>query len=144
MARYTILPFAPAALAALLALASLTGCVSEADRSADLGVGTTELVSGSGRVVVEVSPEDGGAHVGKNELRVSFVNRDDATAITLEDASAFMPAHGHASRPPSIVATSDGFAVEQLIFFMSGRWEVTLNFRDRGTPDKLSFGVNVK
>ena len=80
---------------------------------------------------------------GEDDDAPGTIAMPDVTTLTLEEASAFMPAHGHGSNPPEILQTEDGYAIDKLVFFMSGRWEVTLNFKDRGTPDKLSFGVDV-
>lgn len=77
--------------------------------------------------------------VGKNRIVVTF----PSGAGQLESASALMPAHGHGSRQPTISRDGDAFVIDDLVFFMSGRWEVRLDVRIADHDDEAIVAVDV-
>ena len=57
-----------------------------------------------------------------------------------------MPAHGHSVKPPTIDAVdSVRSRISNLVFFMPGRWEVTLELEgEGGLQDSVRFNVVVE
>lgn len=97
-------------------------------------------VSSRGNTVLELTPT-APIKLGKNMLRVTFPADEDAELVS---ASTLMPAHGHGSAPPTIEpAEGGGFMMRDLVFFMSGRWEVRLEIRVAGRDDEAIVAVDV-
>jgi hypothetical protein len=115
------------------------GCVGDATESA---APTTELASRTGQFALTVLPAVP-PHVGANQFDIAFAR---PAAAKLRAVSAFMPAHGHAAETPKIEATAvDRSRISNLVFFMRGRWEITLELEgEGGMRDNLRFNVFVE
>jgi hypothetical protein len=77
--------------------------------------------------------------LGKNELSVSFPD----VGTELVHVTALMPAHGHGSPDPTIEKTEAGYAVHDVVFYMSGRWEVRFGIRVGDHDDEARAVVDV-
>jgi hypothetical protein len=119
---------------------SLVGCVGSAVDDSTLFVGLPiEIESERGGVSAQIACEAGRVVRGDNVLLVEL---SDADAVVL-DASAAMPAHGHASDSPAIEEDADGYRVEDLLLYMPGRWDVMLDLDLPSGRDRLLFGMEV-
>lgn len=78
--------------------------------------------------------------LGKNQLAVFFPSAEDTT---LESVSALMPAHGHGSPAPVVEPTDRGYAVRDVILYMSGRWELHFSLKVGGSDDEAVVVVDV-
>lgn len=79
--------------------------------------------------------------LGKNELAVAFSSAPDAS---LESVSALMPSHGHGSPAPVVEPTDRGYAVHDVVLYMSGRWELHFALKTAGgVGDEAVVAVDV-
>jgi hypothetical protein len=125
-------------LAALL----LGGCSSEdVPAASTLHDDDAVTVSSRDSVDVEVKPVEP-IKLGKNTVTVTFPEHAN---VDLASVSALMPAHGHGSAPPAIARSEngDGFVVSNLVLYMSGRWELRLDFRMDDRDDEAVVVVEV-
>lgn len=120
-------------LRGFLAMAAcVVGCASSAPDDAVPVLGDAPVeVSSRGGVAMEVSAVDP-IKLGKNRLAVFFPTAEDAT---LESVSALMPAHGHGSPAPIVEPTDRGYAVRDVVLYMSGRWELHFSLKAHGGAD---------
>jgi hypothetical protein len=138
-------PGSRAALTALLFLAcsSVVACGSSED-TADIARLTAGQqlthASADGHAVVHVDVVGGALVEGKNAFSVWF--EPETTELT--GASALMPVHGHGiDRTPTIEKTGEGYRVGELVFYMSGLWNVHLDLNVDSHADHLEFSIDV-
>jgi hypothetical protein len=127
---------------AVLAAASLVACGGGADTAENvLGQGQALTVeSDSGLVKTVVRAEGDHYAQGRNTFLVQL---KPATAM-LDEATAFMPVHGHATpAPPTISMSGSDYRVANFIFSMPGLWNVTLDVSAAGKTDKVEFSLDV-
>jgi hypothetical protein len=126
-----------AALAALL----LVACGSSDDVAQiprlTAGQQLTEP-SAAGHATVHVSAVGGAVIEGKNAFTVTF----EPASTELTGASALMPVHGHGTEP-TIEKTDEGYRVGNVVFYMSGLWNVHLDLNVDSRVDHLDFSVDV-
>jgi hypothetical protein len=129
--------------AALLALVtSITACRSAKSDEPAIDVLRDDItirVRSRDRIDVDLRPRQP-ITLGKNTITVGFPTR---TGVELVSASALMPAHGHGSPAPVIARDGDVFTIEDLVLYMSGRWELTLALRADGHEDEAIVAVDV-
>jgi len=100
---------------------------------------TLTVASASAGIKTQVSAEGGHYAQGKNTLLVVF----DPSKTVLDDASAFMPVHGHGTPEPPVVSQVDQeYHVSNLILSMPGLWDVTLNVTLDGKKDTVEFSLD--
>jgi hypothetical protein len=92
-----------------------------------------------GGVSAVIATADGRIVRDENALDVWL---SDPAAGILE-VRAFMPAHGHGTVPPDITHDEEAFHIENLMLFMPGRWDVTLELEVSGEADRVNFSVEV-
>jgi hypothetical protein len=80
---------------------------------------------------------------GENELFVQLTPHDGEGDPQLLAVDATMAAHAHVARPPHIAQASNGFHVQGLELFMTGRWQIELSLALSDHHDTLSFPVDV-
>jgi hypothetical protein len=96
--------------------------------------------SAAGHAVVHVDVEGGAVMEGKNAFAIWF----EPASTELTGASALMPVHGHGfARAPVIEKTEDGYRVRDVVFYMSGLWNVHLDLNVDDHTDHLEFSVDV-
>lgn len=61
----------------------------------------------------------------------------------VRDASGFMPAHGHGTKPPVLETLADGSQRVDLVLYMSGRWEVSFDLERSGSTETVRLDVQV-
>jgi hypothetical protein len=106
---------------------------------------TLSLVSEHARARVDVTPvTDAVFKQGLSTLDVAITPLGGDGIATLEAAHPFMPAHGHGTSAPVVVAVDGGYRVEELNLFMPGRWEVTLDLTVDGFQDTAGFALDVE
>lgn len=128
------------ALYLALTLTLATAACASADGGAATLKADTELASDTGVYKVRAVPV-APVKRGANDFSVQVVIPQGAKVV---GATAFMPAHGHSSDPPSITQAADGsFRVDHLVLFMGGRWEITLSVAGGAKEDQVRFGVDV-
>lgn len=117
------------------------GCGSGAETPRDeLLPGTTlTIASADGAATGHVSAEGGRIVEGQNTILVDF----EPSTTELVTVSALMPVHGHGIVPPSVSRTATGYRVGNVIFSMSGLWDVFLDVRVSDTTDRIEFTVDV-
>lgn len=76
---------------------------------------------------------------GRNVLTVDF----DPASTVLDDASTFMPVHGHGSGAIQITKSGSGYRLEDVIFSMPGLWSVTLDVHIGGKADTAELTADV-
>jgi hypothetical protein len=126
---------------ALLAALGVVGCGSSSDGSdSRLESGQTlTLPSDDGHAVAHLDAE-GGIVEGKNVLHVAF----EPASTELVGASALMPVHGHGfNKPPTIEKADDGYRMSDVVFYMSGLWNVVLDVKVADIDDKIEFTIDV-
>ncbi|MBX3192707.1 MAG: hypothetical protein KF819_37330 [Labilithrix sp.] len=124
---------------AACALVFLTACsAGEETHVPTLTEGTVRVMTRE-QQLVDVSTTEP-IKLGKNDLLVTF---PPPLAAELVRASALMPAHGHGSKPPTIERTEEGYRVRDLVFYMSGRWEVRFGIRAGEREDEALLTVDV-
>ena len=79
--------------------------------------------------------------VGDNAFHVRFEPSSGAELVAVE---AFMPAHGHSTEPPRITAEAGGYQVDGVVFFMPGRWDITLRLKVADRADSAAFPIEVE
>ena len=128
------------ALTLAIAGAVLLGaCASEDEAGVPhLKEGTVHVTSRD-QVRVEVSAA-APIKLGKNDLSVVFPSH---TTAELVGVGALMPAHGHGTRPPGIMRAGDRYQVDDLVLYMSGRWELRFALRHDGHDDEALVTVDV-
>lgn len=105
--------------------ALLSSCLTLAACGGDEGAETPLLgdtpvqVTSTSDVLLDVA-RTAPIRLGKNDLVVTFPNGGGE----LVQVSALMPAHGHGSDGPRIEPSGNQTFVRDLVFYMSGRWEV--------------------
>src|SRR5262245_32708447 len=110
-----------AALAALLLVACGSGDdVAEIPRLT-AGQPLTQHAP-SARAAAHVAAVGGAVIEGKNAFTVTF----EPATTELTGASALMPVHGHGTEP-IIEKTDGGYRVGNVVFYMSGLWNVHLD-----------------
>jgi hypothetical protein len=116
-----------------------SGCVADATDNRALSV---ELASRTGQFALTVLPT-APPRVGTNQFDIVFAR---PAAAKVRTVTAFMPAHGHAAELPQVEAmAADRSRISNLIFFMPGRWEITLELEGAGgMRDSLRFNVFVE
>src|SRR5262249_11515961 len=77
--------------------------------------------------------------VRENTLYAPFPRHE----AELASASALTPAHGHGSPNPAIERDGNSFVVRDLVFFMSGRWELRLGLIIDAREDEAIVAVDV-
>lgn len=130
---------ARAHVAVMAASAAVLGCVTEPERSSELHA-DTPLVLATDSDLVTATIELGTP--SKQGESVFLVSVDPATA-RLVAAEAWMPAHSHGTEPVEIVKDGDGYRVENVLLFMPGLWEISLDFELGAAHDSLSFEFDV-
>jgi hypothetical protein len=80
---------------------------------------------------------------GENQLFVQLTphERDGQPRLLAVDAT--MAAHSHVSHAERIDETDEGFLVQELDLFMTGRWQLSLSLSLADREDTLSFPVDV-
>jgi hypothetical protein len=129
-----------------LSVTAAPGCVGEPPEDVRVldGPEPLELESDEQLAVAHVQLEGDALVQGSNVVDVAFVPADGASAVTLVDASAFMPAHGHGTNAPIVVDAGDGYRLEDLNLFMPGHWEITLDVRVGDADDSFLFAAEVR
>jgi hypothetical protein len=129
----------PPALA--LAALVLVGCNTAADDPAQTLHGDEPVhVSSRQRIDVDVRPA-APIQLGKNSVFVQFPADVQAELATV---AALMPAHGHGSQPPTIERVgTNAFVVNDIVLYMSGRWELRLGLRVGAQEDEAIVAVDV-
>lgn len=121
----------------------LLGCGSADDETpalATLRDRSAVQVSSQGNVALELQAAEA-IKLGRNTVFVSF---PAASNVELASATALMPAHGHGSPAPKIERGEDGrYVIRDLVFYMSGRWELRLGLRHAEHADEALVGVDV-
>jgi hypothetical protein len=125
----------------LLALASLTGCASEA--LLDGTPGAADATSSSGLLRVSAETLDGETPVrGANSFDIEVVRLDDGVgqeglSLTL---TPWMPAMGHgtSARPTVTEVDAGHYRADNVYLFMPGLWELRISIegsvRDDAAP----------
>ncbi len=127
------------ALLLALCLLSATACAGADGGAAPLKA-DSDLASDTGVYKVRAVPVVP-VKRGANDFSVQVVMPQGAKVV---GATAFMPAHGHSSEPPTITQAADGsFRVDHLVLFMGGRWEITLSVAGGAKEDQVRFAVDV-
>lgn len=130
-------------IVALLPL--LAGCLGEsAAAPGDVGLPATDLLSDSGRVLVDVSA-DGPIALGYNDLLLHAepAEGEQIESVSVVGAVALMTAHGHDAQPDAIELEGDAFRLRDLVLTMSGRWQITVDLDEDGASDTLRFSIEV-
>jgi len=130
----------------LLALISLSGCVSAPSDAKSLN-GGDQLVqsSDSGLVDATVTLEAATLERGQNSFLVRLAPADDAAADApvLTSAVATMPAHGHSVSATSIAPEGEAYRIDDLDLFMSGLWQIDLTISVGAQSDHVEFSLDV-
>jgi hypothetical protein len=127
-----------------LASCALSACVGAPDGSPDPSA-EKPLVqrSDQGLVDATLTLQGGALDRGPHDFLVGLrATRGDSAAV-LMSATASMPAHGHQVGAQGIVRDGDGFRIEQLDLFMSGRWDVALGVEVDATSDVIELALDV-
>ena len=61
----------------------------------------------------------------------------------LVDVRPFMPAHGHGTNMGPVEPAGAAYVLRDIVLFMPGRWEITLDFIADGVADAATFAVDV-
>jgi hypothetical protein len=61
----------------------------------------------------------------------------------LVDVRPFMPAHGHGTIMGPLEPLDGTYILRDIVLFMPGRWEITLDFVADGVDDAATFAVDV-
>lgn len=99
-------------------------------------------MSKGGAVQADVSFE-GGVKRGENQLLARLSTSPAEAQAVLESVLALMPHHNHQAPPPTISGVDEGYRVEELNLFMTGRWLVELEIALDDRADRVSFPVDV-
>ncbi|HVR60480.1 MAG TPA: hypothetical protein VMU50_01200 [Polyangia bacterium] len=92
-------------------------------------LGTFESESGHFSLEVRTAPQPARKGVNWAEYRITSDSGVPATGLSL-DVLPWMPAHGHGTTLRPTVSESVGrvYTIENLLFFMSGHWELRTRF----------------
>jgi hypothetical protein len=130
----------------LLALISLSGCVSAPSDAKSLNGGNPLIQSSdSGLVDATVTLQAATLERGQNSFLVQLQPADDAAADApvLTSAVATMPAHGHSVSATSIAPEGEAYRIDDLDLFMSGLWQIDLTISVGAQSDHVEFSLDV-
>jgi hypothetical protein len=107
----------------------------------------SDLLAPGNPVTVESKQSLAAAHVsvvgslaqGRNVLAVDF----DPPSTVLDDATTFMPVHGHGSTYIQIAKSGTGYELRNVVFSMPGLWTVTLDVHVAGKADTAEITADV-
>jgi hypothetical protein len=122
---------------AALALAACALACGASEEPQTLGTGSVKSEMGSYTLSIEPRTK---IRRGANDFVVKTLL---PSGTRIERASSFMPSHGHGGELARLREDDGAIAIEDMLLYMPGRWEVTLDLQGAKGKDALRFSVDV-